>query len=302
MSPTINWEPSTNSLRAIHSAITGNEGEWPRPNIETSPITDEQRRRARRTWSDRVRGSYITAEWAASLSRQLLTLGAPLDLLTGASYVTQELMHQLTVATHLLDPLQPVKTLSVPDDLFSQCSGSGTWESVFDRTMELFVFDLALSQPIYEGLGAVSSDPAISELCIAVAESLDELIHFGELSLQWMSQELPTRVTASSQARLPALLAAYESICEGTPDTLDELAGKEITVETRPGNLGTLQSDHLAAIFYDTLNRSIFPFLDSLGWRGLKAWQRHYRHADHLQRRGAVVAAIGVRPLADARR
>lgn len=299
MRTAINWDPSTPSLHEIHRQLTGRHNNWPEPQIYTAPITDEQRRRACRAWLSRARTTYVSVQWAASLSQQCLTLGAPLDILSGIGFTADELLNHLTVTLHLLEPLEPTRPVAAPTEFFRPAPDSPSWETIFQNAMELFVFNLNIAQPLYEGLAAVTSDPAMSELSTALAHSLDELTRFGQLALEWMSTEFSSQITASTKKRLPALLAAYETLCNGSPQQLDELAGTEITVETRPGNLGTLQPEHRAAIFYDTLNTAIFPALDNLGWPGLEAWQQHYRHRELPLSEQAVVAAVGLHPIID---
>ncbi len=294
MGTSINWDRTTTTLHRFHRDLTGQDDNWPIPDITASPITDEQRRRARLTWSDRVRAAYVSASLAADLSHRLIVLGAPVELLSGTSYTAEELLRQLNVAIHLLRPLNPDSPLVIPDRLLDTGPEPTSWETALQKSVELFVFNLGLSQPIYEGIAAASSDPAMAELCFAVANSLDEITTFGTAAIQWMGTELPSRTTAPAQKKLPALLAAYEKLCEGSPEMLDTMAGEEITVRTRPGNLGTLQPEHLAAIFYDTLNTAIFPCLDELGWQGLNAWQRHYRQNSHPDQPDAVIAAVGL--------
>lgn len=294
MGQSINWAPTTTSLHQIHHDLSGRYGEWPHPRIQATPIREEQRRRARLDWSNRVRATYVSAMHAASLHHQLLTLGAPLDVLSGAAYVSQELTQHLTATTHLLRPLQSETALEVPHHASMTLNEAVSWEGVFEHYVEFFGFNIALSIPLYDALAAVSSDKAIAQLSDALSKSLGELQTYGTSALQWMHSTLPERLTAPVISQLPGLLANYERLCDGGPEVLDELAGKEIVVETRPGNLGTLQSDHCAAIFYDTLNTSIFPLLDGFGWQSSQAWQRHYEHSDTTTSSSAVIMALGL--------
>ena len=296
MSTSINWAPTTTALHQLHRDLNGRYSTWPTPEVHAPPITDEQRRRARIQWANRVRATYASTARVASIHQQFLALGAPLDIISGASYISRELTRFLTVTTHLLRPLEPEMALTVDHRALLNSGQPTSWEKVFEQAVELFCFNLVLSQPIYEALSAVSSDTAIAELSAAIAESLGELHEYGKLALQWISTTLSARVTASTQARLPSLLAAYELLCDGSPDVLDELAGEEIVVETRPGNLGTLQSNHRAAIFYDTLNSSIFALLDDFGWQSSQAWQAHYRHTGLATSSPVAIMAVGLHP------
>lgn len=293
----IRWAPSSDALHTIYQSLVGEPQQWPSPAILEAPTTEEHRRRAADAWGRRVQANYLTAQWSASLTERLSRLGAPLDLLAGSAYAAEEWTRQLSIAVHLHQPLPTATPLSVPDQLFAERHfGPCRWESVFEQALELYGFNLTLSVPIYDAVAAVSSDPAVTDLCMAAVDSLRELHSFGELLLRWCREDLPARTTAHGQQRIPHLLANYEQLCEGSPAILDELAGHEITVETRPGNLGTLRPTHLAAIFYDSLHQSIFPLFESLGWSGLDAWQQHYRHVPEDRNAPAVIAAAGISP------
>ncbi len=288
----IDWKPTTASLQHIHRQLTtGGEG-WPEPDVDVPPITDEQRRRARDRWSERVRATYVSVGQANSLLQQFVALGAPVEVLTGAAYTTKELTLQLSANLHLLKSLAP-PSLFAPQALAPRQVEEPRWQLVLEQAIELFTFNLSLSQPVYHALYAVSSDPAFSQLSGIVADNLSELTTFGDLTIQWLHE---SRNSSPSllETKTPRLLAAYESLLYGGPETLDDLAGQEITVETRPGNLGTLSAEQSAAIFYDTVQNTILPRLESLGVDPSEAWQRRHRDIDTASLPPAVVAGVGI--------
>lgn len=290
----INWQPTTASLRNIHDHLTTPEGGWPEPRVDVPPITDEQRRRARRRWSNRVRATYVSTGQATHLCQQLIARGAPLEVLTGAAYTTEELTLQLTTCVHLLQPLEPASTLTAPGQLAPHSPASPQWDNIFEQALEFFLFNLSLSGPVFRALYAVSSDAAISELSGVIADNIAELTTFGDHILEWLVSNQLSTLPASLDRKLPFLFSTYGSLFFATPETLDSLAGREITVETRPGNLGTLNSQQLAAIFYDTVQNTILPTLDDLGIDHQAAWTRRHRASEQQSRTPAVVAAVGI--------
>ncbi len=289
----INTKPTSDSLQNMHRDLSHRNHIWPSPRVDSPLVTEGELRRARDQWSHRACATYISTTRAASIFHQLTLLSAPLTALTGASYTVAEMTRHLSITLHIAAPLEVSENLRIQEQFFHPPQPPPTWEQLFDQVLQFFCFNLALSVPVYEAISAATSDKAIAELATAQAESLAELVGYGHALISWMGSDLPTRTTAATQARLPGLLAAFESLCGGSAEVLDQLAGTEISVETRSGNLGTLDDHHRAAIFYHALNNSIFPVLDDLGWQGFEAWRRHYRHGGSLEPRPIVVAGIG---------
>ena len=290
----INWEPTTASLHDVHKHLTSPQGGWPQPQIDVPPITAEQRRRAQHQWTQRVRATYVSTGQASTILQQLIALGAPLEVLTGAAYTAEEMTLQLTINLHLLRPLDPPTSLSAPESLAPGGSHRPSWEDLFTQLLEFFAFNLTLSRPVYRALYAVSSDRAISELSGLLADNLGELTTFGELTLQWLHSTHLPNLTPSTAEKIPRLFASYESLFHGSPKMLDSLAGQEVTVQTRPGNLGTLSSRQLAAIFYDTLQSDIFPLLQKLGIDAGSDWRRRHRFRHPSAPRPFAATAVGL--------
>lgn len=289
----INWTPTTPALHKINQDLVHRGRRWPKPNVESPLITKEELNLARGQWAERLRATYLTTTHAAALLQRLLILGAPLELISGATYTVDELSRHLGLTAHIYRAVHPSDELDLPAELLPLFFGPPTWKELFDEVLELFIFNLNLSIPVQEAIEAVTFDTAISELAAVQAKSLAELLDFGRAALEWMVRKLTDQESRQIKSQLPALLAAYEELCHGSPTRLDALAGQEIVLETQAGNLGTLSSDQLAASFYHTLNYSIFPTLDELGWDGMKAWQDHHRLRGSGPRQKALITAIG---------
>lgn len=289
----INWAPTTASLTKMHQELTHHGQSWPAPRVDSPLVQGMDLDLARHQWASRCRATYVSAAQAASLLHQLYALGAPVDILSGMAYGADELTRHLTLTVHLSRHLTPATEISLDEEYIPPPPSQWDWKDTFTEMLEFFGFNLAISAPVLDAISAVTSDGAIAELAEAQADSMRELNRFGRQALLGLRNHLPPRTTAATQARLPGLLAAYEFLCHGTAQRLDELAGQEITVETESGNLGTLTPDHLAAIFYHTLDVSIFPLLDELGWQGMEAWHRHYRQQVDGDKKRSVICAVG---------
>lgn len=287
----IDWSPSTQALQRWYTRLGPGESGWPPPRPDTPASDDDHRRLARKHWCERIRATYVTTSAATANFQELIALGAPLDVLTGASYVADELTHHLGMLVHLIDPFAPPTTPSVPDDRLRTGDAGHSWQRTFEDNLRLYAFNLTLSEPTYRAIAAVSSDSAVSRLSTMLADNLEELTGFGRETLRWMADRAGPAALEAVRERIPDLLGGYESLCHGDPELLEGVAGQELAVETDPGNLGSLRDDQLAFLFYDTLTSSILPLLDDLGWDGHELWQQHY-HAD--QSRPVTVAAVGL--------
>lgn len=293
MTTEINWKSAGASLHQLYDELTDADDDWPVPDPDAAASSDEQRRQAQTQWTRRLCATYISVARANELSRDLLTLGAPMEVLTGASYATDELTHHLAMLVHLVRPFSPrcAPTIARADLVAS--SDSPSWSDVFTRTIELYVINLGISSPVYEAVSAVSVDPAVREMAARLAASTDRLARFGRRTLEWMTDQLPPAATQATTASLPATLAGHESLCHGNPELLDALAGDEFTLETTAGNLGTLLPNQIAVIFYDTLGSAILPTLNHLGCDAASAWQQHYQLSGSSDDSDALVAAVG---------
>lgn len=287
----IDWTSTTPSLHDIRRDLTGGDGRWPVPRPRASAVDDDERLRARADWGLRLCAAYATMADIARWHNNLVQLGAPMDVLVGAAYAVDEITHLVAVHAHILTPLEPTAPLAVPPAFVTPSRGLRDWKSCHATALEVFVFNLPISRAVYEAIAAITDDPAITELASALADGTRELVSFGQSVLDWLA-ERSTDVVIS----LPDRLAIYESLCHGSPQRLDKMAGQEITIEPRPGNLGTLAPEMIAAIFYDTLGTSILPQLERLGWPSFDAWQRRHRRPGRSRPEPAAIAAVGIAP------
>ncbi len=295
MTTHIDWNPAGDSLNRLYDELTDASDNWPTPKPDNAFSTDEQRRLARTHWCRRIGATYVTVARANALSQSLIALGAPVDIIAGASYASDELTHHLAMLVHLVRPLQPRCAPTISRSQLVQPAEVPSWSDVFARTVDLYLFNLQLSAPTYEAISAVSSDPAIRRLAAMLAASIESLVDFGSDTLDWMSDQLPPAAPEAMTAHLPERFSAYETLCCGNPELLDALAGEEFTLEMVPGNLGTLRANQIAVAFYDTLSTAILPKIEQLGCHAAEAWQRHY-HAGADCSPTAVVASVAATP------
>lgn len=282
------------SLQQLHRALLQDDHDWPFPRADHPLVRPEQRVLARQQWARRAGATRVTVErligWLAALS----VSDAPAEALSPAIFCLDELNRHLYLCLHICEalsaephcsPAPALKIATAPD-------------AVFDAGVELFVFNLTLSRATYLGLSAVSSDRAIISICETIERSLTEVIAAARTLLDWMAisdqYADPKNVARLARARTPTLLFAYESLFGAGPQTLDRLAGQEISVDTEAGNLGTLQGPQLAAIYYHTVDQEIFPWLDHLGLRSDEAWRVHYEVSPDPDGPAPCAAAVDV--------
>lgn len=293
----IDLHASFHPLEHLHRDLIGRQPRWPSPTVHSPLVCPAQFELARTQWEERTRATYASLTRATHFFDALLTIGAPLDILHGTSYILDELTRHLSICAHILDHFHessPPLTLDTRRLLRSP-SPQRASIILFELGLDLFGFNLAISYSVYEALSAVTSDSAIAELCRIQSESIAEMVGFGQALLLWLHADLQPRESHRIQRKLPTYLDNYEVLSKGTPQLLDELAGEEIILEAQSGNLGSLNAHEHAAIFYHFLNANLFPAVEDFGWSGPDAWRRHYRE-DLQQITLPVIAAIGLPP------
>lgn len=278
MTSHFSWSPSSPELQRISHDLLFGKHPWPGPAVDSPLVRATDRTSGRQAWEARLRGTYRTLSLALSLADDLLECRAPLDVLAGAVYTVDELHRHLALITHVLQPLSPDPSVDLPGPPRppSATSHQSPWPDVVEHTALLFALNLPLSARIYEAIAAVTSDRSISRIAEAMAESLSEILRFGDAFLRWLADALPDDHLAAPAPHLPSWLLSTETLLHGSPEELDAIAGSDFTIEPRPGNLGVLPDRILAALFYDTLSAQVFPFLRILGWNPERAWREHY--------------------------
>ncbi|TXD38892.1 hypothetical protein FRC98_00370 [Lujinxingia vulgaris] len=281
---------TSDALFQLHRALLEDDHEWPTPRPDHPLVRPEQRVLARQQWTRRAAATRQSVEqiigWLAAISLS----DAPAAALSPAIFCLDELNRHLYLTLHICESLGA----SPAEAQDHSTAVSPTPEAIFDTGVELFAFNLTLSRATYLGLSAVSSDKAIISLCETIERSLTEVIAASRTLLDWMIASHQPKVARQARARTPSLLFAYERLFDAGPQTLDRLAGQEISVDTEAGNLGTLQPSQLAAIYYHTVDQEIFPWLDHLGLRSDEAWRVHYEVSPSPEAPPACAAAVGI--------
>lgn len=265
----IPWE---SNHAGVGGAMSAPSDDWPAPRIDEPWISERERRRARRAWTRRCRASYATAGRAAGLLRGALQLGAPVDVLSGLGYTCDELVQHLATVFHLLSGFDSPSIPPLADRTLGDREQSPS--STLGAAIDLFGFNLSVSAAVYRAISAVTTDPAIGDLTGALVRSLDELTAFGKRVVEWISSAIPAQDRNQILDRLPQYYAAYERLCAAGTDVLDRIAGLELTLEPRSDNLGTIDDEELAVIFYDTLESSIFSVISPLDADPAPRWHR----------------------------
>lgn len=281
---------TSDALFQLHRALLEDDHQWPAPRPDHPLVRPEQRVLARQQWARRASATRQSVEqiigWLAAISLS----DAPAAALSPAIFSLDELNRHLYLTLHICEALG-ASPQEAPEHATSL---SPTPEAIFDAGVEIFVFNLTLSRATYLGLSAVSSDNAIIKLCETIERSLTEVIAASRTLLDWILTTHQRNAARQARARTPSLLFAYERLFDAGPQTLDRLAGQEISVDTEAGNLGTLQPAQLAAIYYHTVDQEIFPWLDHLGLRSDEAWRVHYEVSPSPDASPACAAAVGI--------
>lgn len=289
----LRWAKSTDALQSMADDLQTPQGCWPAITLsDRGPAKDLMA--ARQAWAQRLRAHFLTSAQAAQLLQGLHALGAPLDIITGAAYVAEESTRLWAATTHVATPLRPPTPLTIDKTAFS-APPHGDALAILGQALNLLAFNLPISVAIYEALAAITDHDAIAAMCAAIAKSLGELAAYGAEALPWLVDEQGSALRRPLQAITTALMARHEHLCRGSTARLDALAGDAIVIEVTANNLGTLSDDTLAAIYYDRLATSVFPFLARLQWDGLQLWQQRHQASPPTTTPAIVaMAAVGI--------
>ncbi|MBA2661281.1 MAG: hypothetical protein H0U74_03250 [Bradymonadaceae bacterium] len=250
---------------------------------------------AREQWAGRALASYYAMAQANDLSQRLITMGAPVEVFAGALQSLEDSYRNMVICAELSRRFENAEVRQVnPEHLVSFNQSGDPMMAIYKSALVNFGFNFTLSVPIFDALGTIATNEAISDVCLTMAASLEEDAEYGWALLQWLGDHLSTEQKKQVRRELPRLMAVFEKRCFGGPETLDALAGTEIVVEQGSANLGTLTQTQHAAIFYHTITETIFPRLDQLGFDASACWREHYRLSSVSAEPGLGVVAIDI--------
>ncbi len=254
--------------------------------IRDNELPEPMVRSACEQWAGRAVASYYAMAQNSDLNQRLITLGGPVEVLAGGlqsledSYRTMTNCARLSrsLSHSLVRGLDEKETRRLNSDHFVLFRKEpDPLVGLYMTALVHFGFSFTLSIPIFDALGTIVTDDAISDVCLTIAANLEDDSEYGWALLQWLNSRLNDSQHTRVRQVLPEIMAVFERRCFGNPQTLETLAGSEIIVEQQEQNLGTLTNTQHAAIFYHTMTETIFPKLQDLGIDAPSLWRQHYR-------------------------
>lgn len=123
----------------------------------------------------------------------------------------------------------------------------------------------------------VTTDPVAEEVSRQILR--DEHLHaaFGWDALALLLPALDESGHARVQAAMTEALGGFEDTATGG-HRIEQLAGRELVLTRGAPNLGTLNAEEYAIIFYATLDQEVLPALESLGLDARRAWAERPRY------------------------
>lgn len=296
MNHAINLSKTSDLLTRLHDEFMGDDYYLYGPD-ESTVVQDAEIARAREQWAARASASYMTQGQTAALVHRLLSVGAPMDLSSGAVDTLHSLQRHAAWTGTLAQKLSNQGIMRFSPASFSineaaQQTVAETWFDIGLDVLNLYGFNLTLSLPVFDACSAIASDETISEIAEVMGDDLSRHIEFGWGVLQWLIPQLEDNALARFEEAVISMMVTYENLCFADVDVLNDLAGKEILVEGEESNMGTLSSTQLAAIFYHTVTEQLFPRLTALGLDAQEAWHRHYRLREVRAPRPSCMMAI----------
>jgi hypothetical protein len=267
----VDLQPTTDLLARFHRTIMDrrHDLDW---SFDAGAFTTEQIELARAQWSHRAVAEYESTAQFAQLLHRLTRMGAPIEIIGAATRLATDECRHAELCAKLAE-------------LFGGNSGTVTqgglslYDDLDDPMLQCVMTILAvccfgetLSVPMFRALTVVTTEPVARRVVEVIAGDEEYHSRFGWSALGWFVAEMTDEQKTAVADRLPGLMSHFESVCFGSPEVLDHLSNTEFAVEPGEPNLGTLPEEGYAAIFYATMDETIIPQLDELGFDGLAAW------------------------------
>ena len=239
---------------------------------------------ARRQWAQRSVAEYQSTAQFAQLLHRLTLIGAPVEMIGAATRLaTDECRHAELCARFAdcmggHDDVRVRGGLSLYEPRDGGDGGGELFLACYQTILTVCCFGETLSVPILRALYTVATDP-VAERCASLIAG-DEEYHerFGWEALAVMTGSLSEAQRQVVTGGLPGLMGHFERVCFGDPERVEALVDQELVLE--PGeapNLGTLQAEEYAFIFYATMESTILPRLAELGYPAQAAWAARRR-------------------------
>lgn len=267
----IDLESSSDIVQRFHRTLMDrrHDIDWA---FDATRYDDAAVSRARWEWSARAVAEYESTAQFAQYVHRLTLIGAPVELIGAATRLVTDECRHAELCARLADAMGGRRAqvgrdglqLYDIDDLHVACALT---------VLAVCCFGETLSVPMFRALTVVTTDPLAARVATIIAGDEEYHARYGWEALRWFVERADPAQHRRMLDLLPGLMAHFERICHGSPDTYERLAGVELVVEEGGPNLGTLPPDTYAGIFYATMEDTILPQLDELGLRGFESWQ-----------------------------
>jgi len=283
---------TTELLARFHRKLMDRQAP-PWDDFDASAYDEETREHARRQWAGRAVAEYASTAHFAQLIHRLTLLGAPIELIGAATRLCQDECRHAELCARMADLLGGREDCPVGPERLSLRDGEpDALLAVYFTILEVCCFGEVLSVPMLRSMEIVADDPLAKAIVNIIGNDEEYHARFGWEALAALTDRLTDVQRARVQESLRISMGHFERVCIGSPEVIERLAGQEIEIAPRPGNLATLEDVEYAAIFYDTMQGEIMPKLADLGFDPQEAWRTRVVRSTHGG--GGEVAAAGV--------
>ncbi len=277
--------PTTERLRRIHQSQI-ERGRWPDfAAFERERYPLSLRREAARHWGLRSVAEHGSILQFSAVTHALSQARVGLELLGAlARLITDEVRHAELCARMALacDPEGPTASPGafawpLPESPWEDAPGADDREALLAWAARALLVACCLgetlSRPMYDALVVVCTDPIAAQVLRQIQR--DEHLHaaFGWDALALLWPALGERSRAGLQDCLRRAFGGFEATT-ACGYGIEAIAGRSITVERGEGpNLGVLEGEQYAMIFFATVEQELFPALESIGLDPARAWR-----------------------------
>ncbi len=243
------------------------------------------RREAARHWARRSVAEYGSIHQFSGVTHALCEARVGLELLGPLTrLMTDEVRHAEICARMAVtcDPSGPEASpqafaWEVPQAPWPQAPDASDRDEVLTWAASAILVACCLgetiSRPMYDALLVVCTDEIASQVLRQIQR--DEHLHaaFGWDALAMLWPALTDTGRQKVQERLRRAFGGFESTT-ACGYTISDVAGREVTIARAGPNLGVLEPEQYAMIFFATVEQELFPALDKIGLDPADAWAR----------------------------
>lgn len=268
----IDLAETTELLARFHRRLMDRQApDW--DSFEPESYDPATREHARREWAGRSVAEYASTAQFAQLIHRLTLVGAPVELIGAATRLVQDECRHAELCARMADLLGGRRGYDVPAfRLALHTDVEDHFLAIYRTILDVCCFGEVLSVPMLRSIELVAADPLAKTIANIIGNDEEYHARFGWEALTALTRKLDGERRVIIQEGLRESMGHFERICVGSPELIKRLAGEQIEIAEREGNLGTLTHLEYAAIFYDTMDGEIIPNLEALGFDAMAAW------------------------------